>query len=226
MNLSARTSPWPAAFAVSLSCHALVLLAWPASPLRPFADAGASLHDIEVTLSAPRPAIVPATFHTDMARHIERIERLDHLPAPSAGLPAQPVMLAPAAVADSPALAAPADIPATVASAAEALPPATPAPIEQVLEPPRFNAAYLDNPAPAYPLAARRRGIEGKVLVRAEVQDSGHCSQVMLKQSSGYDMLDHAALAAVKNWRFVPARQGEKTLVAWVDVPIVFKLQD
>ncbi|MEW6313987.1 MAG: TonB family protein [Pseudomonadota bacterium] len=200
---------------MSLCCHALVLLAWPASPLRPFADGGASLRDIEVTLSVPRPVIAPAAFRADVARHIEHLERMEHLPAPAAGLPTQPVMLAPAAEA-----------PTTVASAAETPPPAMQVPVEQALEPPRFNAAYLDNPVPAYPLAARRRGIEGKVLVRAEVQDNGHCSQVTLKQSSGYDMLDQAALAAVRNWHFVPARRGETAVVAWVDVPIVFKLQD
>ena len=55
---------------------------------------------------------------------------------------------------------------------------------EPVLEAPRFNAAYLNNPPPAYPLAARRRGIEGRVLVRAEVQADGSCSRVEMKTAA------------------------------------------
>ena len=97
---------------------------------------------------------------------------------------------------------------------------------EPVLEAPRFNAAYLNNLPPAYPLAARRRSIEGRVLVRAEVQTDGSCSRVEMKASSGSDLLDQAALEAVKKWRFVPARKGNQMLMAWVEVPITFKLEN
>jgi len=37
-------------------------------------------------------------------------------------------------------------------------------------------------------------------------------------------VLDQAALKAVKNWRFVPARRGSEAMVAWVEIPVVFKL--
>jgi protein TonB len=69
-----------------------------------------------------------------------------------------------------------------------------------------------------------RRGVEGEVLVRAQVQDDGHCSQVLLKESSGYRLFDEAALSAVRDWRFIPARKGTQTVVAWVDVPIAFRI--
>lgn len=97
---------------------------------------------------------------------------------------------------------------------------------EPVVEAPRFNAAYLNNPPPAYPLTARRRGIEGRVLVRAEVLADGSCNRVELKKTSGFDPLDQAALEAVKKWRFVPARRGSQSIVAWVEVPIIFKLEN
>jgi protein TonB len=45
-----------------------------------------------------------------------------------------------------------------------------------------------------------------------------------LKESSGFRLFDEAALAAVKDWRFVPASKGAQTLVAWVDVPIAFRI--
>jgi protein TonB len=106
-------------------------------------------------------------------------------------------------------------------------PPAPPQPpSEPVIEPPRYNAAYLSNPPPAYPLAARRRGVEGTVLVRAKVAASGECQRAELKKSSGHDMLDNAALEAVKKWRFVPAKRGSQAVVAWVEVPITFKLEN
>jgi protein TonB len=107
--------------------------------------------------------------------------------------------------------------------APEAPPMAVPEPI---VEAPRFNAAYLNNPPPAYPLAARRRGMEGRVMVRAEVQQDGRCAQVELKQGSGHELLDRAALEAVGKWRFVPARQGGQAVTAWVEVPITFKLNN
>jgi len=97
---------------------------------------------------------------------------------------------------------------------------------EPVVEAPRFNAAYLNNPPPGYPLAARRRGIEGRVMVRAEVLADGTCNRVELKKTSGYDLLDQAALEAVKKWRFVPARRGSQSITAWVEVPITFKLEN
>lgn len=108
--------------------------------------------------------------------------------------------------------------------------PPVPAPVQPVAEPaielPRYNAAYLSNPPPAYPLAARRRGIEGTVLVRAEVAASGECLRAELKKTSGAEMLDQAALEAVRKWRFVPAKRGSQAVVAWVEVPITFKLEN
>ncbi len=138
----------------------------------------------------------------------------------------QPVLSS--AAADAPVMAAPpvAEAPKPVA-AAPASPPAPPRPAaEPVLELPSFHADYLNNPPPAYPFAARRRGIEGNVLVRAEISSEGKCLRVELKKSSGADLLDQAALDAVKSWRFVPARRGSQAVIAWVDVPLAFKLEN
>jgi len=106
-----------------------------------------------------------------------------------------------------------------------AVAPPPPAP-EPPLEAPRYNAAYLSNPPPAYPLAARRRGIEGTATVRAEISAGGDCLRAELKKSSGAETLDQAALDAVKKWRFVPAKRGSQAVVAWVEVPITFKLDN
>lgn len=99
-------------------------------------------------------------------------------------------------------------------------PPAPAAPI--VL--PNFNADYLNNPPPEYPATSRRMGEEGRVVLRVFVEANGLPSQVELKSSSGYTRLDRAAREVVTQWRFVPARQGDEKVSAWVLVPIQFTL--
>ena len=85
-------------------------------------------------------------------------------------------------------------------------------------------AAYLSNPAPGYPDAARRQRQEGTVSLRVLVSASGEASQVVLAGSSGVSSLDQAALRAVRRWRFKPARQNGQPIRAWVRVPVRFKL--
>ena len=46
-----------------------------------------------------------------------------------------------------------------------------------------------------------------------------------IKKSSGYDLLDHSALSTVKQWKFIPAQKGEKTIPLWVNIPVKFQLQ-
>jgi protein TonB len=93
------------------------------------------------------------------------------------------------------------------------------------LSPPVFNAAYLRNPAPRYPLIARRNGEQGTVTLRVLVARDGTPARVAIEKTSGSAHLDDAALETVRSWRFVPARRGEETIEAWVLVPIVFRLE-
>jgi protein TonB len=102
-------------------------------------------------------------------------------------------------------------------------PPAPPAP--KPVTPASANAGYLKNPAPEYPSLAMRRGWEGTVLLRVHVLASGKPGEIQLQKSSGRDQLDDAALAAVKRWSFVPAKQGDVAQDGWVSVPIDFKIR-
>ena len=90
---------------------------------------------------------------------------------------------------------------------------------------PSLNASYLQNPAPTYPATARQNGEEGKVLLRVFVNEAGTVEKLTLKKSSGYELLDDAAKETVGKWQFVPAKQGDKTVSAWVVVPISFNLE-
>lgn len=91
--------------------------------------------------------------------------------------------------------------------------------------PPRFDAQYLDNPAPSYPSLSRRLREEGTVMLRVYVQPTGLPADIELKQSSGHARLDDVALNTVKRWRFVPARQNDIAVAGWIVVPITFSLR-
>ena len=91
---------------------------------------------------------------------------------------------------------------------------------------PDYQAAYLNNPVPAYPMVARRMGWQGRVVLNVEVLASGLPGQVKLHQSSGHDVLDNAAMQAVRGWRFVAARQGGQVVSKWFLVPIPFILKE
>lgn len=96
---------------------------------------------------------------------------------------------------------------------------------EPPIEQPRFNADYLDNPSPAYPALSRKLHEEGRVLLRVHVEVGGQPSQVNIHKSSGFSRLDERAADTVRQWKFVPARQGGQPVAAWVIVPIQFNLK-
>jgi len=84
---------------------------------------------------------------------------------------------------------------------------------------------YAENPKPTYPREARRKGYEGEVILKVEVLPDGRVGQIEVKNSSGFELLDRSALATVKQWKFVPAKKGEKSIPLWVNIPIKFQLQ-
>ncbi|MBF0427083.1 MAG: energy transducer TonB [Magnetococcales bacterium] len=108
---------------------------------------------------------------------------------------------------------------------AAAVPTTIPTPPEEPDHPPDVAAAYANNPAPDYPAAARRLGVEGVVTLRVTVLESGTVGVVGVAESSGSAVLDQAAQAAVRRWQFVPARRGDRPMTAEVLVPIRFQLQ-
>jgi periplasmic protein TonB len=92
--------------------------------------------------------------------------------------------------------------------------------------PPRPVAGMDTNRAPAYPRLARERGEQGRVLLRVNVSADGSPIEVAVVQTSGHPSLDSAALAAIREWRFVPAMQAGRPVPAEADVPVRFRLDD
>ena len=84
---------------------------------------------------------------------------------------------------------------------------------------------YLKNPPPEYPSVAKRRGYEGTVVLEVFVDREGRVMDLSLFQSSGHNVLDRAAMKAVKGWLFEPARRGQEAVDMWVKVPLTFRLK-
>lgn len=87
-------------------------------------------------------------------------------------------------------------------------------------------ALLTGNPPPVYPDVARRRGWEGRVVLRVVVDVTGAPSDIAIGRTSGFRLLDESAIAAVQRWRFEPARLAGIPVVAAVEVPVAFRLTD
>jgi len=118
----------------------------------------------------------------------------------------------PAAVA----FAVPVQGPVVVAQAARLATPPPPPQAQAEPGPTKFDPNAMSAgryPPPNYPLAALRNHYEGTVDIELRVDPSGTVTSVKLMRSSGYPVLDEAALQVVKTrWRFPP---GEARYLTW-----------
>lgn len=85
--------------------------------------------------------------------------------------------------------------------------------------------AYLRAPQPEYPAAAREDEQQGVVTLAVLVSPEGLPAQVRLARSSGYRLLDAAAIEGVRRWMFRPARQAGRAIEAWMEIPVRFELR-
>ncbi|WP_422766633.1 energy transducer TonB [Photobacterium leiognathi subsp. mandapamensis] len=84
---------------------------------------------------------------------------------------------------------------------------------------------FATKPSPvSYPRLAKRRGIEGTVLVEVLIGKDGKQLKQKLAKSSGASVLDKAALKAIKLWRFSPHIIDGKAIAHRVQIPVRFKL--
>ena len=90
----------------------------------------------------------------------------------------------------------------------------------------KSNATYkigsAKNPHPTYPLIARKKGWEGRVLIQAEIDRKGNVSKIRVLESSGFKILDNASLETLKKWKFTPAKIGNKFVDDTVNIPVKF----
>ena len=131
-------------------------------------------------------------------------------PAPKPTIAPEPV--APAALQPAPAPQSAPAAPTTVAAAP--------------VIPPRPASGVAGNRKPVYPLAARSRHLEGRVMLEVQVAASGDPLAVRVVSSSGHSLLDTSAVDAVRTWRFIPATRAGQAVAASVEVPIDFRMAD
>ncbi len=77
---------------------------------------------------------------------------------------------------------------------------------------------------PPYPHHARRRGLEGTVLLEIWLDKRGKKEKVLVLTSSGHAILDKAALKAVNQWQFNHHEIQGKASASRLHIPIRFNL--
>jgi protein TonB len=154
---------------------------------------------------------------------------------PPAAPPARPV-----AVTPPPKPAAP--VPRTVVkprpvvrkTAPKTPPPATateppqspPWPVARPVQPATVTSGveYVRPPRPDYPAQSKRRGEEGRVVLRVLINEKGEAERIEIQKSSGYERLDEAAREAVQRAQFRPHREDGRPVTVYAIVPITFRL--
>jgi len=158
----------------------------------------------------PRPAPVPKTV-------TQRPPVAPPAPQPLAIQAPTPEPQAPTGVLEPQPPTPPAAAVVAQAPAAPAAPPK--------VELPSSSADYLNNPPPPYPPLSKRLGEQGKVVVRAFIDERGVATRAEVRSSSGFDRLDQAALQTVLKWRYVPGKRAGVAEGMWFNVPINFVLE-
>ena len=79
-------------------------------------------------------------------------------------------------------------------------------------------------PQPVYPVQALRTREQGTVLVLAQVDINGQVSDARVVRHSGSHTLDRAAPNEVRRWKFSPALHDGQPIVASVEVPVSYRL--
>ncbi|WP_163835806.1 energy transducer TonB [Spartinivicinus ruber] len=83
---------------------------------------------------------------------------------------------------------------------------------------------YKRKVKPDYPSRALRRNQQGKVIIEVVLSPNGVNEKVSVKKSSGYPLLDRAAVKAIKRSEFVPQMLAGRAVTSTFEVPVEFKL--
>lgn len=161
---------------------------------------------VEPTLPTPAPStklrpLLPSVKPTMPARARPNVARKPLTPAISSPQSLSPTLLPPA----------PPDSSVRAAMSAQSTVPAL------------LEAVCVACPPPIFPPRARQHGWMGKVILEVEVLPDGSIGHLKIAQTSGHLVLDEAALSAVQQWHYVPAKRGDSPVPVIRMLPIVFK---
>lgn len=212
-----RTHPDPARIAaistaIALNLAVIVAVTRPSVP--------AIFHALEklnpiptiVFIKPPPPVIPPPPVEVPPAPHPPMAPPVTHQLAPPTHLPVA-IPTTEGSLA-APPVSTPSLLPADTAPG-----PANVAPIEASLT---YRAAPLH-----FPTRALQQRMQGTVLLRVLVDETGKPVKVMVEHGSGYALLDRSAVDQVlAGWRFQPATMDGQAVSAWARVPVRFSLNE
>ena len=89
-----------------------------------------------------------------------------------------------------------------------------------------YKIGSINNPHPPYPLIARKKGFEGKLILEVLVNEDGSVKSTRIRESSGYQILDTVSKETVEKWTFIPAKKMGQAVKDNIQVPIKFVLTD
>ncbi len=90
----------------------------------------------------------------------------------------------------------------------------------------KYKIGSINNPHPPYPLIARRKGMEGRLILEVLVKSDGFVKKINILKSSGFKILDNISKTTIKNWYFTPARFGGKKVEDIIEIPVKFVLSE
>jgi periplasmic protein TonB len=215
--------------AVSIVAHALILAAVIVVPLLAtdaLPDVGDSVGvfrppDVMPAPIPPQPAITRTTSATQPTqRNVAPVEPLDAIVAER---PREPAIECPGCVVDPTAVTEFFGDRVGTGPGVPQPPPPPPAPPRPVRLSAYEMPRKVHDVAPRYPELAQRAGIEGVVIIEAVIAVDGTVRDARVLRSVA--LLDHAALDAVKQWRYAPTRLGGVAVPVIVTVTVRFGLQ-
>ena len=89
-----------------------------------------------------------------------------------------------------------------------------------------YRNPELGNKPPEHPSGAYGDKLEGQVKIFVTVSADGQPRQVRIEETSGIDVLDHAARKAIEKWRFLPAYRRGIAVDSNVVIPVLFRLEN
>ena len=89
-----------------------------------------------------------------------------------------------------------------------------------------YKIGSINNPHPPYPLIARKKGFEGKLILEVLVNEDGSVKSTSIRESSGYEILDTVSKETVEKWTFIPAKKMGQAVKDNIQVTIKFVLTD
>jgi protein TonB len=118
----------------------------------------------------------------------------------------------------------PVETPPPITNVVKATAPAAPPPPKAVVPGTPLSRASAPDVADYYPDQARREGQEGRPMVKVCVDVKGKLASAEIATSSGFPLLDEAAIKVAKATRYKPATSEGKPVESCASLPVKFEL--